>query len=73
MQEKNVSEYLQAQFELDVVGQNVIWQLASGEVATFNEVELSYQRVSEDTFVTFDINGRDQSLLTAESLEDLNF
>ncbi|WP_305812773.1 ParB family protein [Photobacterium leiognathi] len=69
---KDVSEYLQAQFELDVVGQNVIWQLASGEVATFNEVELSYERVSEDTFVTFDINGRDQSLLTAESLEDLN-
>ncbi|EIO4079095.1 chromosome partitioning protein ParB [Vibrio vulnificus] len=68
----NAAEYLQEQFGLESVGQNMVWQLASGNTATFNEVTLSYEQVRDETFVTFDVNGRDQSLLTAESLSDLN-
>ncbi|SBS63544.1 ParB family protein [Vibrio atlanticus] len=66
------SEYLQKQFGVESVGKSVVWQLASGSSATFNEVTMSYAQVRDETVVTFDVNGRDQSLLTKESLEDLN-
>ncbi|PMN12811.1 chromosome partitioning protein ParB [Vibrio splendidus] len=69
---QNAAEYLQQKFGLESVGQKMVWQLASGNTATFNEVTLSYEQVRDETFVTFDVNGRDQSLLTAESLSDLN-
>ncbi|TOO76575.1 chromosome partitioning protein ParB, partial [Vibrio parahaemolyticus] len=68
----NAAEFLREQFGIESVGQSVVWQLASGNSATFNEVTLSYEQVRDETFVTFDVNGRDQSLLTAESLSDLN-
>ncbi|HAS6064653.1 TPA: ParB/RepB/Spo0J family partition protein [Vibrio vulnificus] len=68
----NAAEFLQAQFGIESVGQSMNWQLASGNTATFNEVTLSYEQVRDETFVTFNVNGRDQSLLTAESLSDLN-
>lgn len=68
---ENVNEYLQQKFGFDSVGKGVTWQLESGASANFSEVTLSYEQVQQDTLVTFDINGRDQSLLTAESLEDL--
>ncbi|MEZ8117589.1 ParB family protein [Vibrio splendidus] len=69
---QNAAEYLQQKFGLESVGQKMGWQLASGATATFNEVTLSYEQVKQDTVVTFDVNGRDQSLLTQESLEDLD-
>lgn len=69
---QNASEYLQQKFGLESVGQKMVWQLASGTTATFNEVTLSYEQVRQNTVVTFDVNGRDQSLLTKESLEDLD-
>ncbi|HIF5693191.1 ParB family protein [Vibrio parahaemolyticus] len=68
----NAAEYLREQFGFESVGQNMVWQLASGNTATFNEVTLSFEQVRDETFVTFDVNGRDQSLLTAESLSDLD-
>lgn len=68
----NTVEFLQAQFGFESVGQTMTWQLASGNKATFNEVTLSYTQVRDETFVTFDVNGRDQSLLTSESLSDLD-
>lgn len=68
----NTVEFLQAQFGIESVGQTMTWQLASGNKATFSEVTLTYEQVRDETFVTFDVNGRDQSLLTAESLSDLN-
>lgn len=69
---QNAAEYLQQKFGLESVGQKMVWQLASGTTATFNEVTLSYEQVRQNTVVTFDVNGRDQSLLTKESLEDLD-
>lgn len=69
---QNAAEYLQQKFGLESVGQKMVWQLASGTTATFNEVTLSYEQVKQNTVVTFDVNGRDQSLLTKESLVDLN-
>ncbi|MGF1849346.1 ParB family protein [Vibrio lentus] len=69
---QNAAEYLQQKFGLESVGQKMVWQLASGTTATFNEVILSYEQVNQNTVVTFDVNGRDQSLLTKESLEDLD-
>ncbi|KAA8597619.1 ParB family protein [Vibrio sp. 10N.286.52.C3] len=69
---QNTAEYLQQKFGLKSVGQKMVWQLASGTTATFNEVTLSYEQVKQNTLVTFDVNGRDQSLLNKESLEDLN-
>ncbi|WP_425667737.1 ParB family protein (plasmid) [Vibrio tubiashii] len=64
--------FLARQFGLESVGQAVEWRLASGQCVQFHEVTLSYEQVKQDTFVTFDINGRDQSLLTPESLADLD-
>ncbi|MFS1492440.1 ParB family protein [Vibrio splendidus] len=69
---QNAAEYLQQKFGLESIGQKMVWQLASGTTATFNEVTLSYEQVRQNTVVTFDVNGRDQSLLTKESLEDLD-
>ena len=69
---QDAAEYLQKQFGIEAVGQAMVWQLSSGATANFNEVTLSYNQVKADTVVTFDVNGRDQSLLTKESLEDLN-
>ncbi|MFA0399496.1 ParB family protein [Vibrio splendidus] len=69
---QNAAEYLQQKFGLESVGQKMVWQLASGTTATFNEVTLSYEQVRQNTVVTFDVNGRDQSLLTKESLVDLD-
>lgn len=69
---QSAGEYLRGQFGVESVGHSMAWQLASGASATFNEVTLSYEQVRDETYVTFDVNGRDQSLLTKESLEDLN-
>ncbi|HIF9256019.1 TPA: ParB family protein [Photobacterium damselae] len=64
--------FLAEHFGFESVSQSIEWTLASGAKALFNEVTLSYTQVKDDTFVTFNVNGRDQSLLTKESLEDLN-
>ena len=69
---ENAAAFLKDQFGIESVGQSMVWQLASGNQATFNEVTLSHEQVRDDTFVTFDVNGRDQSLLTPESLSDLD-
>ena len=69
---ENIADYLKAQFGLEYIGKTMTWQLSSGTSATFNEVTLSHEQVRDNTLVTFDVNGRDQSLLTAESLSDLN-
>ncbi len=67
-----VADYLQQKFGIESVGQSMLWQLESGQTATFNEIALSYEQVRDNTYVTFDVNGRDQSMLTKESLQDLN-
>lgn len=69
---QRAADFLQEKFGIGSVGQQMVWKLASGNTATFNEVTLSFDQVKADTYVTFDVNGRDQSLLTKESLEDLN-
>ncbi|MFV0576462.1 MAG: ParB family protein [Vibrio sp.] len=69
---QNINEFLVKQFGLNAVGQSLVWELASGKKATFQEVTLSYEQVKNDTIVTFDVNGRDQSLLTKASLQDLD-
>ncbi|WP_194091454.1 ParB family protein [Vibrio hibernica] len=69
---QSVHDFLAQQFGINAVGQSMVWELASGTKATFHEVTLSYEQVKNDTKVTFDVNGRDQSLLTKESLQDLD-
>lgn len=69
---ENTTAFLASHFGLESVSQSIEWTLASGAKALFNEVTLSHDQVKEDTAVTFHVNGRDQSLLTKESLEDLN-
>lgn len=64
--------YLAEHFGIAAVGQQYVWNLASGATATFSELTLSYEQVRDNTFVTFDVNGRDQASLTAESLADLD-
>lgn len=59
-------------FGLESVGNSFLWQLASGATATFTEATLSYEQVRDSTYVTFDVNGRDQALLNADSLQDLD-
>ncbi len=46
----NAAEFLREQFGIESVGQSVVWQLASGNSATFNEVTLSYEQVRDETF-----------------------
>ncbi|WP_089110678.1 ParB family protein [Vibrio casei] len=69
---QSVEAFLAKQFGIEAVGKSVDWELASGQKATFHELTLSYEQVKNNTFVTFDVNGRDQSLLTKESLQDLD-
>lgn len=67
-----IHEFLSDKFGLHALGNSVVWELASGQKATFQEVTLSYEQVKNETVVTFDVNGRDQSLLTKTSLQDLD-
>ncbi|HCH1012824.1 TPA: chromosome partitioning protein ParB [Vibrio parahaemolyticus] len=66
------AEFLKSHFGIEAVNRSVEWKLASGSTATFNEVTLSYEQVRDDTTVTFDVNGRDQSQLNEASLSDLD-
>lgn len=65
-------DYLRQHFGVNAIGSSFVWQLASGNTAKFEEITLTYEQVVDKTFVNFDINGRDQSLLTEESLQDLS-
>lgn len=47
------------------------WVLKSGAKATFIEKTLSYEELRDNTFVNFDHNGRDQDLLTIETIARL--
>ena len=69
---EDATAFLKSHFGLESVSGSVEWKLASGNTATFNEVTLTFEQVKNDTTVTFDVNGRDQSQLTEESLADLN-
>ncbi|TFH89699.1 ParB family protein [Vibrio ouci] len=69
---ESTQAFLESHFGLGNVGKPVEWRLASGDTAVFHEIMLTYDEVKANTFVTFDINGRDQSQLTRESLMDLN-
>lgn len=69
---EDVTLSLQNLFGLESVGKSFLWQLASGATATFSEATLSYEQVRDSTYVTFDVNGRDQALLNADSLQDLD-
>lgn len=69
---EDVVSYLQKTFGIESVGQCFLWKLASGGTARFDEVILSYDQVRDTTFVNFDVNGRDQTLLNADSLRDLD-
>lgn len=68
----SLNEILSKHFGFQVAGQQVEWTLKSGEVVTFTPVTITYEQVLKDTTVTFEVNGRDQELLTKESLSDLN-
>ena len=48
------------------------WTLDSGKVIRLKSVSLTRKEVEENTFVNFEINGRDQDLLTPESLKSLD-
>lgn len=60
-------------FGYEVTQEERHWTLQSGKKVKFKELNLSYDEVLKNTAVTFGINGRDQSLLTEESLQDLEF
>lgn len=48
------------------------WTLASGEEVEFTEVKLSYEELRDNTFVVFENNGRNQELLTEQTLKRLS-
>lgn len=48
------------------------WTLKSGETRTFYEINVPYEDLADKTTVTFEINGREQSLLTSATLSDLD-
>lgn len=50
---------------------SVTWTLESGVTATFREIRIPFADLANKTTVTFEINGRDQSLLTEATLSDL--
>ncbi|WP_229677680.1 ParB family protein [Pseudoalteromonas gelatinilytica] len=70
--ETPLDEVLSKHLGVVSVGQSKIWTLKSGQKATFTPVTLSYEQLKSNTVVTFEINGREQSLLTEESLQDLS-
>ncbi len=70
--ETPLDEVLSKHLGVVSVGQSKVWTLKSGQEATFTPVTLSYEQLKSNTVVTFEINGREQSLLTEESLQDLS-
>jgi ParB family chromosome partitioning protein len=51
--------------------ENRIFTLNTGKKVSFKRLPLSFDEIKNKTFVREDINGRDQSALTAESLLDI--
>ncbi|WP_076922799.1 ParB family protein [Pseudoalteromonas sp. SK20] len=68
----SMANVLKEQFGIEQPGEDVVWTLKSGKKATFTTANLNYEQVLNDTFVTFEINGRDQKALNAENLSDLD-
>ena len=64
--------YLKESFGIDGSVKEVEWKLASGKYETFVEANLSYEQVMNDTVVSFEVNGRDQSFLNESNLSDLS-
>ncbi|NOJ24243.1 ParB family protein [Vibrio coralliilyticus] len=69
---ESAQKFLQRHFGIESVGQSVEWRLNTGRTVSFNELTLTYEQVRDETVVTFDVNGRDQTQLTEASLTDLN-
>lgn len=67
-----ISEALRDMIGESGVGKESKWVLASGQEATFIETMLTYEEVLDKVFVRFEVNGRDQDSLTAESLSNLD-
>ncbi|HDY85490.1 hypothetical protein LCGC14_0962570 [marine sediment metagenome] len=67
----NIANILKEKYGLKNDVKDYLWKLKSGKSVRFYEVELSYENVKDDTYVTFDINGRDQEFLNSDSLRDL--
>ena len=65
-------QQLSSALGLQVESKPEVWELKSGAKATFTSVLLTRQQVEEETFVSFEVNGRDQELLTDESLKSLS-
>ncbi|WP_288987664.1 ParB family protein [uncultured Pseudoalteromonas sp.] len=68
----NLATILKDTFGVSSVSESTTWTLKSGKEVTLTPVTLSYEQVLNDTYVRFEINGRDQASLTAESLSDLD-
>ena len=64
--------YLKDSFGIDGSVKEVVWKLESGKSETFVEVNLSYEQVKNDTFVDFEVNGRDQEFLNGNNVSDLS-
>lgn len=65
-------QQLSSALGLQVESKPEVWELKSGAKATFTSVLLTRKQVEEETFVSFEVNGRDQELLTDESLKSLS-
>lgn len=68
----DLEDILKKTFGFEGVGKANIWTLESGKQVKFTELNLTYEQVLKETTVTFSVNGRDQSLLTPESLRGLD-
>ncbi|ODB35878.1 hypothetical protein BB427_16355 [Pseudoalteromonas sp. BMB] len=68
----DLRETLQDRFGIVNDPKKYDWKLDSGRVVTFYEVELDYETIRDQTFVRFNVNGRDQTYLNKESLSDLD-
>lgn len=67
-----LQEYLVNTFGIETASNEVEWTLESGKKETFVEVKLSYEQVEKETYIDFQVNGRDQELLNQNNLSDLS-
>ena len=56
----------------DMFVKPIVWTLASGETRQFSEIDIPFEELESKTTVTFEINGREQSLLNKSTLSDLD-
>lgn len=68
---RSLKNFPQSTSMQDDSSSNIVFTLASGLKAKFSFISIPFDEVNEQTWVRFEVNGRDQNALTREEVSDI--